>query len=298
MSIESELKTLRCFEGQVERWPLFKAQFEAHLMGRELHYVLTTYKPTLLKGASTPIEETQAKQWEVDNQKVRSLLMIKVNESTAMHIMFLTTAKAMWEKLSARFDGQSGSNKLRKLNALMELTYRGGHKARDHVGQMSMLISELKMSGQFNWDDLHVLFLLRSMPQNPDWAATIASLKTRNQGELTVDETVSILIERDDELQKNKTTPATREPRHAENAFIATSKSGKCSNCKKIGHTRERCWQVGGGQAGQGPIQSRGGARNPQRVNAAATLMTSANVGRPGLIFEDRWIFDSAAPTR
>jgi transposase InsO family protein len=82
----------------------------------------------------------------------------------------------------------------------------------------------------------------------------------------------------------------------------------KCDNCKKKGHTKDRCWAKGGGQEGKGPKSKRGddSTSNADPSLAEANLADFEWSGARALVAEiacgekprtNEWILDSGATT-
>jgi hypothetical protein len=229
--------------------------------------------------------------------------MSKVDEATVMIVLHYETAKEMWDVLMTTYDGKSGQNKIRKLNALLELKFEAGQDYIQHAGRITAAVNDLRASGEFDWNNIHILMLLRSMPSTNEWEPTIAAIKAKEPETLTVAYTMNMLRERNEELKKSIPITLTQKYKTSPAAFVMGKNTQKCKNCNRTGHSKETCWRKGGGKVGQGPKQtfsSKNHERNgkltyQQRFNTQDALMTLDHYTNSITTLQMDWLFDSGS---
>ena len=117
---------------------------------------------------------------------------------------------------------------------------------------MNSLIHQLKEGGDFNWDKFHVVTLLRGLPNSPQWAGMVNSLKAQDESNLSKDKIQMTLNEFQESL-RNKQYAGSGESKLRErgNAFQVNfrqkSKKPKdkskvrCYQCQELGHYKNEC---------------------------------------------------------
>src|SRR6266481_6179146 len=100
-------------------------------------------------------------------------------------------------------------------------------------------------------DEYQAMGILMALP--PEWSL-IHSIILNKTGPFTLQGTVDSLLEYENTLKQDQ--GAALVAHQGQKLKSSPPKSGHskviCSNCKKEGHSIERCWSVGGGAEGQG----------------------------------------------
>jgi hypothetical protein len=103
-------------------------------------------------------------------------------------------------RLTAQYESSSASSVLFRFNKALDLSYQEGENMSDHLGKLNSLVNQIKSAGDITIDKLHVVLMLRSIPESQNWKAVIENLKAQDEGELTKEKVARILTERAAEL--------------------------------------------------------------------------------------------------
>src|SRR3569833_3172183 len=87
--------------------------------------------------------------------------------------------------LKSQYQSTTAASTVYKLNKLLELKHREHEDISVFFGSVNSLIHQLKDSGEFNWDKLHVVTLLRGLPSTAQWAGMVNSLKAQEESSLS-----------------------------------------------------------------------------------------------------------------
>jgi hypothetical protein len=113
----------------------------------------------------------------------------------------------MIARLQQQYESSSASSVLLCslcFNKALDLSYKPGDNMSDHLRKLNGLVNQIRSAGDITIDKLHVVLMLRSIPQNDDWHATVTNLKAYNEDNLTKEKVARVLIERATELSKSK----------------------------------------------------------------------------------------------
>jgi hypothetical protein len=64
-----------------------------------------------------------------------------------------------------------------KLDQALDLDYNEDNKMSDHLGKLNALINQIWLSEDLTINKLHVVLMLKSLPQNIRWNRVITNLK-------------------------------------------------------------------------------------------------------------------------
>jgi len=244
MSTEvEEFKSIPHFDRSPVNWPLFYARIELYLQSKSLGQVIE--KEIDLSPLSAKSNEVDFKAREkliLDDLKARSYIVNKLNADAFNLIRAEKSAYSILSKLKEHYQSESASSVLVRFDKLLDLRYDSSKSLISHVAEINSQILQLKDSGNFDWDKLHILILLRSMPKNQDWSSTITSLKVQEK-ELSKEKVIRILQDTETELNSKlqKGPPSEKKTSIAFNTNKIKSKDIECYRCGKKGHVKKDC---------------------------------------------------------
>jgi hypothetical protein len=116
------------------------------------------------------------------------------------------TTHEMIARLQQQYESSSASSVLLHFNKALDLSYKPGDNMSDHLGKLNGLVNQIRSARDITINKLHVVLMLRSLPQNDDWHATVTNLKAYNEDDvdLTKEKVARVLTERAMELSKSK----------------------------------------------------------------------------------------------
>jgi transposase InsO family protein len=145
-------------------------------------------------------------------------------------------------------------------------------------------------------DDDFVMILITSLPESWDNYTSSYLGASNNAPTLSSFKLVAILIEEDRRRKERGDSVGTTlqaRNRKGGNTGRKSDNGKECTNCRKKGHTREDCWNKGGGKEGQGPR----GRKGPNRANQATETNPSLNdvvyMARQSTTSKYDWYLDS-----
>jgi DNA mismatch repair ATPase MutL len=147
----------------------------------------------------------------------------------------------MVERLLAQYDSSSASSVLFKFNKALDLVYQEGSNMSDHLGKLNSIVNQIKSAGDITIENLHVVLMLRSIPETSNWKAVIENLKAQDEADLTKEKVARVLTERAAELATKQVNERTTELTLAVNSPSHTI----CYHCGKTGHIAWFCRSKG-----------------------------------------------------
>jgi hypothetical protein len=91
----------------------------------------------------------------------------------------------------------------------LDLNYDEDTEMSDHLGKLNALVNQIQSSGDLTIDKLHVVLMLRSIPQNDRWNGVVTNLKAIDEKELTKEKVARMLTEQSMELKAKLKTPTS-----------------------------------------------------------------------------------------
>jgi hypothetical protein len=137
------------------------------------------------------------------------ILLGSLSEGASYLVQDWNTTYKMVKRMMAQYDSSSASSVLFKFNKAPDLSYQEGSNMSDHLGKLNSLINQIKSAGDITIENLHVVLMLRSIPETSNWKAVIENLKAQDEADLTKEKVARVLTERAAELaikQVNKQT--------------------------------------------------------------------------------------------
>ncbi len=161
------------------------------------------------------------------------------------------TALDVWLALHSKFEGK-GLTALSML-ATQFWTYWMllDQDIMAQVQEIKSIALKLSSLGYPLSEEYQAMGILMALP--PEWSL-ICSIILNKTGPFTLQDTVNSLLEYENTLKQDQGVALAA--CQGQKLKSSPPKSGHskviCSNCKKEGHSIERCWSVGGGAKGQG----------------------------------------------
>ena len=259
--------------------------------------------------------EEELDRFEIKSFKALSILRLYMDQTEKQEIQSCTTAKQAWTKLLNRHRQQSIARTVmlrRKLYYQTKVT-KGGVAAM--FNRIDVLVEELKGTIAPVSEGEQMLIMLLSLPDEYEAVTTVLMMKEEKS--LTIDAIKNTLLEF--EIKRSSTTAIKKEEQEKERAMKAAlekeykkENKPKCTNCKFIGHTIERCWSKGGGSEKEAPewwLQQQKDRKKEKgkemkkkdKEEAKLTrtvefaMVTVENVMATTVANGDEWIMDSGA---
>ena len=177
------------------------------------------------------------------------------------------TADMVWKKLTSIHANKGRMYKMDLLSRLQNMCYTEGESMRDHLTGMTELKERLaEMSVEIS-DQSFVTYIRTSLSLTPTFRPLFIALSAaarKSEKPLTSSELIWHLTEEatstavEDNINKSNAAMATQQQSQKGKGKGRESKSKDerhCTNCSKDGHTKDQCWEKGGGKEGQGPCK-------------------------------------------
>ncbi|KAJ3096444.1 hypothetical protein HDU96_000765, partial [Phlyctochytrium bullatum] len=104
-----------------------------------------------------------------DNAKVQGIITNNVSNEILPMVKDLKSAAVMVNPLKEQFELTSIASRVELLDQVLDLMYEPGEQIATHIGKAGALINMIKEAGGLDINQLHVVVLLRSMPQTTEW---------------------------------------------------------------------------------------------------------------------------------
>jgi hypothetical protein len=176
------------FYGESDSWPMFFLRLSKIIKGLGLSYVLNQEDAKKAK-------RKDAESFETNDAKVQGIVLSYLSDGAVHLIEDCATTHEMIARLQQQYKSSSASSVLLRFNKALDLSYKPGDNMSDHLGKLNGLINQIRSTGDITIDKLHVVLMLRSIPQNDDWHATVTNLKAYNEDNLTKEKVAQVLTE-------------------------------------------------------------------------------------------------------
>ncbi|KAJ8508575.1 hypothetical protein ONZ45_g9183 [Pleurotus djamor] len=270
-------------------WHAYKEQFMTHIESKKYSRVIEGYpfqKPKdlvpqdgeyyLESDMNVPLSGEQLeehcgkldefKAWE---DYVRGIIQETVGPLLLEQLQLFEAGNAqeLWEHMGEMFEKRGNMAAVETLRKLQSLCCTDPSKVRAHVTEMWGYTEQLSAMGAPLSDIQFVTHLSASLP--PSFQPLLSALDTtHNILNIPLTSTTLInklFIEADTQTAlQNMNSRTTTQPAAESSAMAATAGRGRgrgrgrsdrppCENCKKKGHSKEKCWAKGGGAEGNAP---------------------------------------------
>ena len=111
--------------------------------------------------------------------------------------------------LRAHYERNTAATTLARIDRLLDAKYNDGDEMTAHLAAVTKIVTEIRMAVGIDLEKLQIVALLRSLPNNVNWAGTVDSLKTLDEGALTLEKVTHVLQEKAEEtVTKKKQKPS------------------------------------------------------------------------------------------
>ena len=227
--------------------------------------------------------------WDHNDVLVRGIITFAIDQSI-MHGLDQRSAAALWTSLKGRYAAKEPQMYMNKRSTLHELKYANGESFEEHVKKYRATVEECN-----NYADEDNGFHRVEKAE-----ATIQFINTFDESWSGLRQTTVDWKDFDKTVSRYEAEYQRRfRSNGSEIALKVYNSSLVCTNCRKRGHTHDKCWAKGGGMEGQGPRYFR---RNQNQDSGSASAL---NVDTPYIAFmagvsrldKESWIGDSGCTT-
>ena len=201
--MDDDLKGVKLpgFTGEAEAWPLYYLRLKKVMQSKGTSYLLS-------KDESIKVQSKDQVAFSKADGWGQMLLLGSLSEGALYLDQDCETTHEMIARLTAQYESNSASSVLFKFNKALDLSYQEGGSMSDHLGKLNSIINQIKSAGDITIDKLHVVLMLRSVPETSNWKAIIENLKAQDEGELTKDKVARVLMEQAAELAIKQEQPS------------------------------------------------------------------------------------------
>jgi len=189
--------------------------------------------------------------------KTKALIGMCVEDRYLSLVMGSDTAKAAWDALKGVFAAQSGARKLALKKELNSLRMWDDESSSGFVARAKALGEAMAAAGYELPDGEIIMSLLAGLPEDYDMLVTTLTMR---EGELSLEETQTALLQYEQQLHARKARDSASNPSGSKDARAAkayaaaggkpSKRGGKgsksdriCHYCQKPGHSADECYK-------------------------------------------------------
>jgi hypothetical protein len=192
-------------------------------------------------------------EWVTRNREARQQITLTLEDDPLMGVMHLSDANAIWTALCTRYEGSG----VQAISYLMGKIWREQfNDASDLETQINELRSHALKLANLGFalpDNILAIAILLSLP--PSYGTLQTSIGVTTDDKIDSQKIVTLILA---EQQRRRETGDVAfrarvvKPKYEKNVRDP-KKRKQCTNCRRFGHTIEKCYSKGGGLEGQGP---------------------------------------------
>jgi hypothetical protein len=175
-------------------------KFQKYAKGLGLYHLLT-------EDGSKAAKLKDSADFDKNDHQLKTLLVGTLSEGAVHLVEYCESTYDMVQRLKSQYHSSSAASIVFKLDQALDLNYYEDTKMSDHLGKLNALVNQIQTSGDLMIDKLHVVLMLRSIPQNDRWNGVVTNLKAKDEKELTKEKVARMLTERTMELKAKLKTP-------------------------------------------------------------------------------------------
>lgn len=201
----------------------------------KMRLLLTREK--LLQVVTQPKPENANAEWISKDEKAQALIGLALEDSQLIHVIQLTSSKAMWDALQGYHERASLSSKIHVMRQMFAARMPEGGNMGDHLQHLSSLRLRLMALGEELKDPSFVALMLSSLPKSYD--GLIVALESRPDADLTVDFVKGKLLDEG----RRRAQEGEKEEQALFSSAVSNNKRKEkvCYYCKKEGHYKRDC---------------------------------------------------------
>jgi hypothetical protein len=221
---------LPAFDGTPESWPTFWLKFQKYAKGLGLYHLLT-------EDGSKAAKLKDSADFDKNDHQLQTMLVGTLSEGAVHLVEYCESTYDMVQRLQSHYHSSSAASIVFKLDQALDLNYDEDTEMSDHLGKLNALVNQIQSSGDLTIDKLHVVLMLRSIPQNDRWNVVVTNLKAIDEKELTKEKAARLLTERSMELKAKSKTPRTQNS----TLTVGNYKNIVCYRYNQKGHISRNC---------------------------------------------------------
>ena len=283
----------------VGAWPQWSRKCKAILRANAMWSYIEGDK------TNPPQEATKIPVWNEINDRIVGTLCHVVEDSLAQEIEGYTSASAAWIHLKRKTYQHGVNSKFHAIQSAMRLRFSNPTSVSSTLTELKDHLDAIYSDKALTREELTAGILLHAMDDTTfDSLRDILMVSTIT---LTPADIIQRLENRAQEarhreLIKNNDTMLAAKQKQPGNS----SKTVKCSNCDKNGHTVEKCWEKGGGSVGKAPTwwiemkenrrKDQGNKKKKERAHVATSETVSNSGSESCSILQDIHQHDHPSP--
>jgi gag-polypeptide of LTR copia-type len=204
----------------------------------------------------TSMETLAMKAWDAKDWQIQSLLRLAISNAELVYLMGAQSACQMWEQLKEVKEPRGVLGVLSARRRLFRLMAQEGVPMIDHIAKFRQAQEALHAMGEPLTDRDFAMLLASSLLESWDtFTSSFLGAQGTMKTVLSSSEIITCIIEEDhrkrEKAEQNEVANQALTFNHGKRPNRATSTSAApCANCRKPGHTKEKCWAKGGGLEG------------------------------------------------
>ncbi|CAL1688651.1 unnamed protein product [Lasius platythorax] len=159
MSEEPLTKSMKRFDGT--NFQLWKFQMISLLIAQDIYDVVNGDRIMLVENATNA---AQRKAWTKDNARAMFLISVAIEYSQLTYLTTCTSAREMWEKMSAIHEQKTASNKLLLLQKFHEYKMDPNDSVVQHVAKIQNMAQQLSDLDEGQTNSAIMAKILGSLP--------------------------------------------------------------------------------------------------------------------------------------
>jgi Reverse transcriptase (RNA-dependent DNA polymerase)/Pol polyprotein, beta-barrel domain/gag-polypeptide of LTR copia-type/GAG-pre-integrase domain len=208
--------------------------------------------------------------WITRNREARQQITLTLEDDPLLGVMHLDNAAAIWEALCTRYEGTGVQAISYLMSKIWREQFNDTSDLQTQINELRASALKLKNLGFDLPDNILAIAILLSLP--PSYANLQTSIGVAGDDKLSSHKVTTLILA--EQQRRRETGEAAFRARAVKSNGGKDAKDGKkykkCTNCKRLGHTVERCYSKGGGMEGQGPPK-----RDDKRDDKAKVAETS-----------------------
>jgi hypothetical protein len=221
-----------------------------------------------------PTNPDQARIWTKNDEKARACIRMRIDAGERAAVSELKTSKEVWDSLLDRHRKEGAITQVSLFEKAFATRYSSKRPHHETTAIIRDLVNHIFTIGMPNQDAFLTICLLTAMSGELDHIRM--SLDTLFANGTLTPTAIFRRLDTEDERTQHSQGPTTPPANQAMAASRPKQPSPVCANCNRTGHTKDKCWQPGGG--GEKPEwaklrdaeRTRTRSRPPQRLSYQA----------------------------
>lgn len=164
----------------------------------------------------------EIKAWKTKDVACRNYIVSTIDEKNQRSIMECKTASQMWNRLKARYEQATTSNRHLLLHKFMSYEYEENNDIMSHVSTIISLASQLKDIGLDISDEQVITRVIMTLP--PSYRQFVTSWNSKEDDKKTVDRLTSDLLQ--EEIFRKMSGASISNDESTDKAFFTSRKKG------------------------------------------------------------------------